>query len=272
MPIRKTYYYENGQHSVSGFRVGRFNMGINTTFIVYRIGETLIDAGPSNQWKSVKEGLKDQQIKQLLITHHHEDHSGNAQNIADLYDILPFAPELGRDKIRTGYKTPVMQKIIWGSPQPAQTQPLNNDLTLSDGSPIVLVHTPGHAKDLTCLFFPAQKYLFSGDMYISKSMKYMRIDENLQQLIDGLHKLLALDFEILFCPHNGIVEQGRDALQGKLDNLLTLCRQAQSLQEQGQDLTQISEQLLGPEDMLSKVSQGNFCKANLVREALKVQL
>jgi len=272
MPIRKTYRHENGAHSVDGFRVGRFNMGINTTFIVYQIGDTLIDTGPSNQWKSVREGLQGRNIRQLLITHHHEDHSGNAANIAKQWNLIPYAPELGREKIRTGYKTPVMQRIIWGSPQPAETQPLTDDLTLSDGSPIVPVHTPGHAKDLTCLFFPKQKYLFSGDMYISKSMKYMRIDENLQELVDGLHKLLALDFEILFCPHNGIVEQGRDALQGKLDNLLKLCSEAQALQSEGKDIDQITVKLLGQEDMLSKVSQGNFCKANLIREALKVQL
>ena len=274
MPIRKTYRYDNGSHVVEGFRVGRFNLGINTTFIVYRIGDTLIDAGPTNQWRSVKAGLKDCDIRQLLITHHHEDHCGNAQNIANLFNLLPYAPELGQEKIRTGYKTPAMQRIIWGSPKPAATQTLTDNLTLSDGSPIIPVHTPGHAKDLTCIFLPAQKYLFSGDMYLSKSMKYMRSDENLQLLIDGLRKLLALDFDILFCPHNGIVEQGRAALQGKLDNLLKLCQQAQTLRQKNLTLEHIfrSEQLLGPEDMLAKISKGNFCKANLISEALKVEL
>ena len=272
MPIRKTYRYDNGSHVVEGFRVGRFNLGINTTFIVYRIGDTLIDAGPTNQWRSVKAGLKDCDIRQLLITHHHEDHCGNAHNIADHFNLLPYAPALGQEKIRTGYKTPAMQRIIWGSPKPATTQTLTDNLTLSDGSPIIPVHTPGHAKDLTCIFLPAQKYLFSGDMYISKSMKYMRSDENLQLLIDGLRKLLALDFDILFCPHNGIVEQGREALQGKLDNLLKLCQQAQTLRQKNLPLEQITEQLLGPEDMLAKISKGNFCKANLISEALKVEL
>lgn len=272
MPIRKRYQYENKEHTVTGFRVGRFNMGINTTFIVYRIGDTVIDTGPSNQWPSVKKGLQQHGIRQLLITHHHEDHSGNAARIAKHWKVLPYAPELGRDKIRHAYRTPVMQKLIWGSPLPARTQPLTDDLTLSDGSPIVPVHTPGHAKDLTCLFFPKQKYLFSGDMYISKSMKYMRIDESLPILIDSLRKLLALDFEILFCPHNGIVEKGREALQGKLDNLLSLSEKAQSLKAQGKSVDEITQSLLGPEDMLSKLSRGNFCKANLINQALLVQL
>ena len=49
MAVRNTYDHENGPHSVHGFRTGRFDFGINTTFIIYRLGETLIDAGPTNQ-------------------------------------------------------------------------------------------------------------------------------------------------------------------------------------------------------------------------------
>lgn len=45
MTVRNTYDYENGPHSVHGFRTGRFDFGINTTFIIYRIGTTLIDRG-----------------------------------------------------------------------------------------------------------------------------------------------------------------------------------------------------------------------------------
>jgi ribonuclease/clavin/mitogillin len=45
MAVRNTYDHINGPHSVHGFRTGRFDFGINTTFIIYRLGETLIDAG-----------------------------------------------------------------------------------------------------------------------------------------------------------------------------------------------------------------------------------
>ena len=96
MAVFKHYQYDNGADSVYGFRVGRFNLGINTTFIVYRIGKTLIDCGPTNQWKHVQRHLKRVDIDQLLITHHHEDHAGNAQRIADMKGIVPLAPALGQ--------------------------------------------------------------------------------------------------------------------------------------------------------------------------------
>lgn len=276
MTVRNTYKYENGPHSVYGFRTGRFNFGINSTFIIYRIGETLIDAGPSNQWSTIKRVLAPQTINTLLITHHHEDHSGNAGRIAKLKKLTPYAPLLGREKLAKGYPTPLLQKLIWGSPKKVNTEILPDQLLINADTPsqakVVAIPTPGHAKDLTCLFFPEQKYLFSGDMYISKSLKYLRSDENLDQLIASLKKLIALDFEILFCPHNGIIKEGKKALEEKLKNLLNLCHDSQKLMTQGLKEQDIIIQLLGPEDGLAKISKFNISKGNLIRQAMRYKL
>lgn len=274
MAIRNQYRYDNGEHSVLGTRFGRFNLGINTTFIVYRIGDTLIDCGPSNQWKHIRRVLQaewqQQPLRQLLITHHHEDHSGNASRIAQLTGIKPHAPVQGQAKLASGYRTPLLQKMIWGSPRAVATDTLHDALTLSDGSPIVPVHTPGHAKDLTCFYLPRQKYLFSGDMYIARSLKHFRADENLAQLIDSLDRLLALDFDIVFCPHRGIVEDGYQAIKDKRDNLKQLCIKAQQLQQKGLTEEQIVVKLLGPEDWMATVTRNNLSKGNLIRQALQV--
>ena len=187
MTVRNTYHYKNGPYSVYGFRTGRFDFGINTTFIIYRIGETLIDAGPTNQWSTIKRVLKPLSIKTLLITHHHEDHSGNANRISKLKKLTPYAPSLGQDKLAKGYPTPLIQKLIWGSPLKVATQTLPESLIVNESSDrqveVIAIPTPGHAKDLTCLFLPKQKYLFSGDMYISKLLKSLHSDETLTQLV-----------------------------------------------------------------------------------------
>ncbi len=273
MAIRNQYRYDNGEHSVIGTRFGRFNLGINTSFIVYRIGDTQIDTGPSNQWRHIRKVLKQEwqskPLRQLLITHHHEDHSGNAARIARLTGIRPLAPVQGQDKLAQGYRTPLLQKIIWGSPQPVATDSLHEKITLADGSPVIPVHTPGHAKDLTCFFLPQQKYLFSGDMYIARSLKHFRSDENLTELIGSLNRLLALDFDTVFCPHRGIVEDGYQAILDKRDNLVRLCEQAQALKQQGASEDDILVTLLGPEDMMARITRGNLSKRNLIQEALR---
>lgn len=268
MPIRERLHFD----SVEGARVGRFNSGVNTTFIVYRMGETLIDSGPSNQWQSVRSYIDEKPVEQLLLTHHHEDHAGNAAKIAKRFDLVPFAPVQAQEKLRKGYKTPLVQKLIWGNPKPVETLPLPTLVILSDGSKLIPVHTPGHAKDLHCFHMPDQGWLFSGDLYIAKSIRYMRSDEHLDIHVNSIRKALALDFGTLLCPHRGIVENGKAALTEKLSNILNLCEQAQELQSKQQSLEQIVVKILGPEDMMAKSTRFNFSKRNLIREALKVEL
>jgi glyoxylase-like metal-dependent hydrolase (beta-lactamase superfamily II) len=273
MPIRQRYQYQHASGlAVEGIRVGRVNGGPTSNFICYRIGGILIDAGPSNQWRYVKTFIEQQAVKALWLTHHHEDHSGNAARIAKLCGITPFAPELAIEKLANAYPTPIIQKVIWGSPRKVQAQVLAPNMVLEDGSPVVPVHTPGHAKDLTCFYFPEQKWFFSGDLYLAKTLKYMRSDENLAILMTSLQSVLKLDFNVVFCPHRGIDENGYQGLQEKLNFLIQLCKKAQNLHAGGQALEAITLSLLGKKGGLDRLSLGNFSKINLIREALEVDL
>jgi len=268
MPIRQYYKHEN----VEGCKIGRFNLGINTQFIVYRIGDTVIDAGPSNQWRHVKSFLNQSPVRQLLLTHHHEDHSGNAERIAKKFNLTPRAPSLSQAKLANGYRTPLIQKLIWGNPKKTKTDAINETEYLSDGTSIVPVHTPGHAKDLTCYLLPERGYFFSGDLYIARNLKLLRSDENLPVLVESLRKAIRLDFKTMFCPHGGIFENGKEMLTTKLNNILTLCEKAQKLKKQGLSHQQITLKLLGPENMVGKLSRGNFSKINLIKQSGQVAL
>ncbi|QIZ77044.1 MBL fold metallo-hydrolase [Ferrimonas lipolytica] len=267
MPVRGRYQHQG----VEGVRVGRFNRGINTTFICYRIEDTLFDSGPANQWPEVESFVAEKPVRQLLITHHHEDHSANAAAIAAKFNITPYAPTQALDKLRYGYKTPLIQQLFWGKPNPVKTQPFNNRMQLYDGSPIVPVHTPGHARDLTCFYLPQQGYLFSGDLYLAKSIRYLRIDEDLNQLMASMRLALTLDFDTLLCPHRGPVKGGKTALAAKLNNMRELCGRAQQLSQQGLPLKQVVKRLLGSEDLTAYLSRHNFCKTNLIRAAIDVE-
>ena len=272
MPVREQFHFTDGESTVTGIRVGRFNAGINTTFIVYRVGDTVIDCGPANQWKAVKSFIEQEPVRQVLITHHHEDHSGNASSISRLTDVVPFAPDLAKAKLAAGYNVPFLQKMIWGGSVPVETASYPEHMSLSDDSPILPVHVPGHAKDLTVFFLPRQKWLFSGDLYITKSLKMFRNDENLTELMGSIRKVLALDFEVLFCPHRGIVEDGRTAMEEKLQNLIWLCSESQKLEGEGLSLAAITRKILGREEMATWLTGYNISRRNLIREALKVEL
>src|SRR5438445_5337151 len=54
-------------------------------------GDLLIDCGPPNASRQLQPVFKDLPFSQVLITHHHEDHTGNAALLHSLRGITPLA-------------------------------------------------------------------------------------------------------------------------------------------------------------------------------------
>ncbi|WP_237067393.1 MBL fold metallo-hydrolase [Microbulbifer guangxiensis] len=267
MSVLSTYRH----HDLDGIRVGRFNLGVNTTFIVYRLGGTVIDTGPSNQWRHVRSFIESRPLEQLLLTHHHEDHSGNAGAIHRLTGIQPQAPALTADILRRGFRIPSLQRLFWGAAGRAEARPLPDQLIIGDER-AEAIFTPGHAKDMHCYLLPERGWLFSADLYIANYLKMLRSDEDVATLLKSMRAVLARDFDTILCPHRGVVERGRERLQEKYDYLVSLAGEAQDLQRQGFQLNAITRRLLGKEDLVGIVSRYNFSKRNLIASCLEVDL
>lgn len=266
MPIRETIRFEG----IEGVRVGRFDRGINTTAIVYRLGSTVIDAGPPNQWPSVRRFLDRRPVRQLLLTHHHEDHTGNAARIAERYGIVPLAPAASRERLATGYSTPPVQRIVWGRPRPVETAPLPDSIDLDGGSALEVLPAAGHSDDMVCLLWPERGILFGADLYLSSRLTHLRSDEDLGALMASIATVLEADFDAVLCAHRGVVEDGRAALRDKLDYLVRLCEQTRDLKAQGMDEASVRRRLLGSEDGVSWASRLDISKRNLIRQAARM--
>lgn len=266
MAILQTFQHQG----LEAVRVGRFNLGINTSFNVMRLDGTVFDTGPSNQWKYVKGFIEEKPLKQLLLTHHHEDHSGNAGAIKALTGVTPQAPELTVSILRKGFKIPPIQKLLWGSAGRVEAEALPEKITLSNGESVKAIFAPGHAKDMTCYLLDDRGWLLSADLYIANHLKFLRIDEHIPTIIDSTKDVLSYDFDTIICPHKGVVPQGKLRLKEKYDFLVNLAGEVQHLQGQGRSDKEITHQLLGKENMMSLFSGFNFSKINLVRSCLEV--
>ena len=76
----------------------------------------------------------------------------------------------------------------------------------------------------------------------------------------------------MFCPHGGVIEKGQAALNEKLNNILITCEKAQQLHAKGDDLDHITRTLLGDELIVAKLTGGNFCKRNLIEQAVTINV
>ncbi|XP_004344268.2 hypothetical protein CAOG_06647 [Capsaspora owczarzaki ATCC 30864] len=286
---------------VEVIRVGLFPGRINTTVCMFRTGSTLIDCGPPNQWSPVKayltsvqtsaQGLAPggsavQPVKELLITHHHEDHSGNAARIKrDFPSISIRAPKTSLKLLTEGFEVQMYRRLVWGKPptvdvhgsfdailadsaSSASVPPPAIRPTIGHDLSIVPVAAPGHCSDMTVMFDPARGHLFSGDLFVTSKPLMMRNDEDVNDEIASLRRVLSLDWNTLFCAHRGFVSDGKKLLQQRLDHFLEMRAKATELNHQGLSHRAIASKLFGKEEALYYLSRGHFSKKHLVEGLL----
>lgn len=254
---------------IEGIRVGRLTSRINTTCIVYRIGSTVIDTGPPNQWRNVRRFLEERAVRQVVVTHHHEDHSGNLAPIRRSLEPEIYSPPAGIAPLRDGFVLRTYQKVLWGRPERVVAEVMPREIAIGDGRLLRPLGSPGHSPDMTCYLEPQRGWLFTGDLFISQRTRYLRRDEDVGQHIESLRRVLSLDFETVLCSHRGVVPSGKEALRAKLDCLEGLCERVRQLRGEGRSAAEITRSLLGREDLMSWLTGFHFSKRNLVRSCLE---
>ena len=252
--------------------MGLFHLGVNTSFVVYRVGNTLIDTGPPNQWTKVLRFAQERPPSLVLLTHHHEDHSGNAARLKSTFGSTVLAPELSRELLKDGFLVHPYRRFFWGKPPRVETQRLTSVVEDDSGYVWEVVPTPGHADDMVCFYEPRRGWLFSADLYVASKVRYARPEDRISLEIASLRRVLKLPIERLFCSHRGPVENGHHALSKKLAYLENLRSQVFELWNRGLPKVEIQRRLVGPEDGAGWLSGRHFCKANLITACLQSAL
>ena len=261
---------EFSHQQVKGARFGKYNIADNSTAVIYRLGSTLIDSGPSNQCLDITGYLAEKNFDKLILTHHHEDHSGNAAAISKKFKIPVYAHESGISDLEKGFSLKLYQKIFWGRADTFKAEPLMPLIDTGTGLFLKPVHTPGHSHDHVCFLEEKNKWLFTGDLFLSPKPRFFRIDENLELQIRSLEKILSYDFEIVFCSHSGIVENGYSLIEKKLIYFKELVKKVKKMSSDGLSINKISDKIFGRKDLEGLLSFNHICKKNLVKECIRL--
>ncbi len=258
---------------VEGIRVGRQSPGgnyrINTTCIIYRLADTIIDTGPTAEWKVVKRYLEERKVRRALLTHYHEDHSGNCGHIESCFNSIIHSHNNNHQRISQGFPLNLTSKLIFGNISLAQPKIFPELIEIDGCRKLQALYMPGHSDDMTTFLEPNEGWLFSGDLYVASQVRYAHREENISDQIQSLQSALALDFNELFCAHRGYIANGKAVLQQKLDFLVSLKEQVLDLYNKGLSKKAIRRQLLGREDTVALFSGFDMCKGNLVEACLK---
>ncbi len=265
MNIIKTDYFGD----VESIRIGYGPIGppVMSVFM-YVVDGLVIDTGQHHMAKALSGLLKEKKLKLILLTHHHEDHSGNAALISNLHAIPVMGHRFTAAKMESGFPILPYQRYVWGKAPPLKVTPMD-EVIQTDRFTFTPVHTPGHSKDHTVFLEKQQGWLFSGDLYLNDCIKFFRSDERFADQIASLKKILQYDFETLFCAHNPSLTNAKLKIRSKLQFLEDLYGNIRKLVGKGFSEKTVIKTLDPKNDRWVKwITMGNASFANMVRSAL----
>lgn len=256
----KKNLYASGE--VTRYRMARVLLG-KPVYIasLYRIGPLLVDAGPPNNVHQVREALRRERIRSILVTHGHEDHAGNVAMFRD-------ADVRGAAGLRLASNIPFYRRIAWGEPLPgAIVRPIGKGLDLGDYH-FVPIPTPGHTPDHLAYLEKDRGWLFAGDAALGP-IKYGFRDEDIHAYMASLKAMRALKPSTVFPAHGPVLERPEEDLGKQIAHLEGLRDEARALAREGLSAAAIARKLLGFDGFLGRVSRGEFGKRLLIEGLLR---
>ena len=164
------------------------------TYLVGNENVTVIDPGPAMEQHIEVILRASKNIKQILVTHTHPDHSPGVRLLKKELDIPAYGMITSSSKNQD--KTFHPERIL-----------LDGELLKENEYSLEVIHTPGHASNHLCFFLEEEKFLFTGDHIMSGSTVVIGPpDGNMKQYIESLEKLKNYDAEKLAPGHGDVME------------------------------------------------------------------
>ncbi|MCH8161519.1 MAG: MBL fold metallo-hydrolase, partial [Chloroflexi bacterium] len=168
-----------GVHTVESLGVGRA--------YIYQEQDklTLIDTGLANSTEKIlavvgKIGRKPEDIRQIFITHHHNDHTGSLAELVERTGAQVLAHKIEAPVVRGEQQPPqpkltglrsLLRRLMGNSVQPGARVSVDRELEDGDevdiGGGANVLHVPGHTMGSVALFIPKHRILFAGDAAVS---------------------------------------------------------------------------------------------------------
>ena len=223
----------------------------------YYLDGLLIDTGPHHIADEIIAALKNYPPDKVVITHQHEDHTGNCRRIQEEFGTPIFARPEAATVLANPPEIEIYRKIMWGNAPAVKTTTIDNYVETGNYK-LEAIHTGGHSCDHTCYFEPQNRWLFAGDFYLGENLNGFMIGENIVEHLTGLKKIIELEPDVIFCGLKGRLTDGKERLLRKYHSWWNLCCKVKTLYEEGKTRKEILSEVFRGEIFFYYFSQNNW--------------
>jgi len=191
---------------------GSFSFLGTGTYIIGTGEVAVIDPGPllDDHIRAILDGLGDEKVSHILITHTHMDHSPAAK----ILKARTGAPTYGFGPHGAGKKKASVQADGADMDFIPDVLVKHGDVIQGKGWTIECVYTPGHTSNHMCFQLCEEKALFSGDHVMGWSTSIISPpDGDMTAYMDSLQLLLDRDDKIYWPTHGTSISDPKAYVQ-----------------------------------------------------------
>ncbi len=229
----------------------------------YVVRDVLIDTGAPRARAEMLDAVRHLAPRGAIITHCHEDHAGNAAELAAIG--LPLLMDSSCEMaLRQPERIGAYRRLVWGS-----AHPLTALVRTFDPSPLTVLPLPGHTAEHLVVWDAERRILAAGDLFLGVKVRIAHGSESPRRLIESLRAAVSLEPRLLLDAHRGAVYEPVPLLRAKIAWMEETIGRIDALHARGLDERAITRQVLGREELVGWISRGEYSKRAFVRAALQ---
>lgn len=228
----------------------------------YLLRGVLVDSGFVRVRDELLRATTDLAPRGVVITHWHEDHSGNAPALA-ARGVPMLMHSACERTLRARSEVRAYRRIVWGRPAA-----LRDPLVSFDPSPLRVIEAPGHTADHLVVYDEERGILASGDLFLGVKVRVAHHAERPRTLVRTLRAMAALRPRVLLDAHRGVLHDAAALLLAKAAWLEDTIGSIMTLAGGGVPEREIQRRVLGPEALVGYVSFGEYSGRALVQAVL----